>query len=48
MIVWPDVPEPARCDRCQREPAPGSALCAGCEDDQYWADKERAEDKENQ
>jgi hypothetical protein len=34
------------CDRCDRDAEPGSALCAGCEDDQWWAEKMAAEDKE--
>jgi hypothetical protein len=35
-----------RCDMCERDAQPGSALCHGCEDDQFWADKMRAEEAE--
>lgn len=46
---WPDKPKhraDPTCDRCHRQPEPGSALCAGCADDDYWAAKDAAEEAE--
>ncbi|MGN6724054.1 MAG: hypothetical protein ACTHJM_15720 [Marmoricola sp.] len=46
-VDWPHVPRhraDPTCDRCPRQPEPGSALCAGCADDQYWNDKINSEE----
>ena len=42
---WPHVPRPV-CDRCDRDAEPGSALCVGCADRQYFYDRDAAEEKE--
>jgi hypothetical protein len=36
------------CDRCDREPQPGSALCAGCADEIYWTERMAAEDNNDE
>lgn len=43
---WPHVPkhrDPDRCDHCHRDAEPGSALCAGCADRVWCAERDAAE-----
>lgn len=52
-LVWPDKPIPWQgsralapvCDLCDRPPEPNSALCAGCADRAWCAERDAAEDQ---
>ena len=39
-------PDPQLCDWCDRDAEPGSALCAGCADDQHDYDQDAAQARE--
>lgn len=44
-LAWPDKPA-VTCDMCSRAPEPGSALCAGCADRVWMAERDATEDPE--
>jgi hypothetical protein len=46
-LVWPDKPEVV-CDLCHRSPEPNSALCAGCADRVWCAERDAAETNEGE